>query len=56
MHERHLQPMFVRMELHVQMVLYETNDIVDTSDIVETTIKHIEFTCFYSKVPKFIGL
>ena len=28
--------MFVCVELHVLIVLYDTNDIVDTSDIVET--------------------
>lgn len=38
MHERHSAPMFVCMELHVQIVLYDTSDVVDTSDIVDTVI------------------
>ena len=39
MHERHvIALMFVSVELHVLIVLYDTNDIVDTSDIVETVL------------------
>ena len=39
MHERQFALiMFVRMESHVLIVLYDTND-VDTSDIVETVIQ-----------------
>ena len=39
MHERHIIAlMFVCVELHVLIVLYDTNDIVDTSDIVEIVV------------------
>ena len=39
MHERQFALiMFVRMESHVLIVLYDTND--DTSDIVETVVQN----------------
>lgn len=52
MHERQFALiMFVCMESHVLIVLYDTNDIVDTSDIVETVVQNeAQFFFFISRV------